>query len=107
MSVVHVTESNFEQEVLNSQIPVLVDFGADWCAPCVMIDPVIGEIAKDTQGRLKVVKVNVDEAQQLAANYGIMSIPTLMVFKQGQTVDQMVGAIPKDQIMAKVNPQLS
>ena len=107
MGALHVTEQNFQKEVLQSAQPVLVDFWAEWCHPCKMIAPVIEEIANESAGKFKVAKVNVDEAQQLAAQYSVMSIPTLFVFKGGQIVDQMVGALPKNQIMAKLQPHVS
>jgi len=106
MGAVHITESNFEQEILKSDLPVLVDFWAEWCAPCRMIAPVIEELSKDLQGKMKVAKVNVDEAQELAAKFNVMSIPTLLVFKKGQPVDQLIGAMPKDQILKKINPHI-
>lgn len=90
-----ITGETFGKEVLQSQIPVLVDFWAPWCGPCRMVAPSIEAISKKYQGRLKVVKVNVDNNQQVAAQYGIMSIPTLMVFKDGKQVEQLVGALPQ------------
>ena len=107
MTVAHVTDKNFESEVLKSNLPVLVDFWAEWCGPCRMISPIVEEIAKDLQGKLKVAKVNVDEAQELAAQFNIMSIPTLLIFKKGQPVEQMVGAMSKDNLLAKINPQIA
>lgn len=107
MGVIHVTDKNFETEVLKSTTPVLVDFWAEWCSPCKMISPIIEEIAGELTGKLKVVKVNVDEAQQLAAKYNVMSIPTLLIFKDGSTVDSMVGAMPKDQMLTKINPHVA
>jgi thioredoxin 1 len=106
MSALHVTNENFDKEVLSSDLPVLVDFWAEWCGPCRMIGPIIDEIAKDLQGKLKVVKVNVDEAQDVAGNYRIMSIPTLLLFKGGEVVTQVVGAMPKDQLLAKIKPKI-
>ena len=107
MGVLHVTDGNFESEVLKSNLPVLVDFWAEWCGPCRMIGPVVEEIEKELNGKLKVAKINVDEAQGLAASYNVMSIPTLMIFKGGQIVEQMVGAMPKVSLLAKIRPHLS
>lgn len=90
-----VTDSSFEQDVLKSDIPVLVDFWAPWCGPCRMVAPVVDEIAQQYDGKLKVVKVNTDENPAVASQYGIRSIPTLMIFKGGQRVDMVVGAVPK------------
>jgi thioredoxin 1 len=107
MALLHLTDKNFEEEVVNSPVPVLVDFWAEWCGPCKMLNPVIEEVARDLSGKLKVAKVNVDDAQELAVRFGIMSIPTLLVFKQGKVVGQIVGAMPKDQLLAKLNPALT
>ncbi len=93
-----ITDAQFSQEVLNSEIPVLVDFWAPWCGPCRMVAPILEEIAKEYEGRLKVVKVNVDENQIVASSYGIMSIPTLILFRAGTPVGKLVGALPKDAI---------
>ncbi len=106
MSVISVTEKNFEAEVLKSPVPVLVDFWAQWCGPCKQLTPIIDELASELAGKLKVVKANVDEASELSAQYNIMSIPTLIVFKKGQAVDQFVGAMGKTQLLAKVQPHL-
>ncbi|MDP8233818.1 MAG: thioredoxin [Candidatus Saelkia tenebricola] len=92
---VEVTDVNFKEEVLESKLPCLVDFWAQWCAPCHMVAPVVEEISKEYQGRLKVCKVNVDEASDTASNYEIMSIPTLAIFKNGKVVDMVVGVLPK------------
>ena len=98
--------NNFEAEVLKSDIPVFVDFYADWCGPCKMMSPVIDKMAEEYAGRIKVGKVNVDENSDLAVKYGIMSIPNMVFFKNGEVVDRVVGAIPKPQIQAKFEKNL-
>lgn len=90
-----VTDSNFKEEVLENEAPVLVDFWAPWCGPCRMVAPVVDEIAEQYEGKVKVVKLNTDENPNVASQYGIRSIPTLMIFKGGQRVDMVVGAVPK------------
>jgi thioredoxin 1 len=99
---VTVDDTNFQKEVLESELPVLVDFWAPWCGPCNMVAPVVAEIAKEYAGKIKVCKVNVDSAVATANTFGIASIPTLMVFKNGKVVHQIVGAVPKSQIISKI-----
>ena len=98
--------NNFEAEVLKSDIPVFVDFYADWCGPCKMMSPVIDKMAEEYAGRIKVGKVNVDENSDLAVKYGIMSIPNMVFVKNGEVVDRVVGAIPKPQMQAKFEKNL-
>jgi thioredoxin 1 len=106
MGALNVTSQDFEAEVLKSDLPVLVDFWAEWCGPCKMVGPVIDEIAEELQGKLKVVKVNVDDAQDLAGSYEVMSIPTLLLFKGGEIVEQMVGALSKDLLSEKIKAKI-
>jgi thioredoxin 1 len=102
-SPVELNDGNFESEVLKSDLPVLVDFWAPWCGPCKMVGPIVEEIAKDYEGKLKVGKLNVDENSQTAGQYGIMSIPNLLFFKGGKVVDQIVGAVAKQQFVEKLD----
>lgn len=106
MSVVKVTDENFKAEVLESEIPVLVDFWAEWCGPCRMIAPVVDAVAEEYAGKLKVAKLNVDENPQTASQYGIMSIPSLLIFKDGQVIEKMVGFMPKEQMKEAIDKTL-
>ena len=99
MSAININKNNFQNEVLNSEMPVLLDFWAPWCGPCRMVGPIVDEIA-DERVDIKVGKVNVDEQPELAAQFGVMSIPTLVVMKNGKIVNQVTGARPKAQILA-------
>ncbi len=101
MSAIHINKNNFQEEVLNSDKPVLVDFWAPWCGPCRMVLPIIEEIAEENED-IKVAKINVDEEPELANQFGVMTIPTLYVFKNGQAVNHRSGAMPKEQILAMV-----
>lgn len=105
-NVVTFTDSNFEAEVLKSSEPVLVDFWAVWCGPCRAIAPIIDELAGEYQGKARIGKLNVDENQAIAGKYGIRSIPTLLVFKNGQVVDQIIGAQPKSKLVDALNKAL-
>ncbi|HCQ04569.1 MAG TPA: thioredoxin [Candidatus Latescibacteria bacterium] len=101
-----ITDDQFESEVIKSSTPVLVDFWAEWCGPCKAIAPTLEEIAGDYGDRLKVVKVDVDENHQSATQYGIRSIPSLLLFKDGAEVDRIIGALPKQQLMEKIDSHL-
>lgn len=100
MSEVILTQNNFEEEVLKSDIPVLVDFWAGWCGPCKMLAPTIAEIAKEYEGKVKVGKLNIDDDTSLAIKYGIANIPTVVLFKNGEVADKSVGYVPKATIEA-------
>ena len=106
MKPVEITDATFSQEVLKSDKPVLIDFWAEWCGPCKMIAPLVEELANEYQGKLKVGKIDVDSNQSVAGQYGIRSIPTLLVFKGGRVVDQIVGAVPKKILAEKVSKHL-
>jgi thioredoxin 1 len=100
---INVDDNNFQQEVAESKLPVLVDFWAPWCGPCNIVGPIVAEIAEEYAGKLKVCKVNVDNANATANSFGIRGIPTLMIFKGGEVVEQIVGAVPKSQITARLD----
>ncbi|MFW6160510.1 MAG: thioredoxin [Acidobacteriota bacterium] len=103
---IHVTDETFEDEVLKSEIPVLVDFWAEWCAPCKMVEPVLLKLQDSLQGRLKIVKCNVDKNHKIPAKYGIMSIPTFLLFKRGELKDSLVGAVPQEKILEVISKHL-
>ena len=100
MAVLTLTKDNFQQEVLSSPVPVLVDFWAVWCGPCKMFSPIVDQFAEENAGKVKVGKVNIDDEQELAARYGIMSIPTAMLFENGQVKETLVGVQPKARLEA-------
>ena len=105
-SPVVVTDETFREQVLKSDLPTLVDFWAIWCGPCKMVAPVVDEIARENEGKLRVAKLDVDENQGTAMTYGVMSIPTLILFKNGQPVERIVGYKPKDSLAKKIMPHL-
>ncbi len=105
--VLNVTDSDFPEEVLQSSTPVLVDFWAAWCGPCKMIAPVMEQIAEDYEGRLKVTKVNVDENRETASKFGVMSIPTMLLFVEGEAVERYVGFMPKETLAKRIDSTLS
>ncbi len=103
MKPITITDDNFEKEVLNSDLPVLIDFWAVWCGPCKIIAPVVEQLAEEYSGKLKVGKLDVDSNQEASIKYGVRSIPTLLIFKNGQVKETIIGAVPKAQIVQKIN----
>jgi len=103
---IHVTDDSFEQDVIQSDLLTLVDFWAEWCQPCKYIAPILEDIAAEHDGQLKVAKLDVDNNPNTAGTYGIMSIPTLLVFKEGQPVERIVGFMPKEHLMDRIKPHL-
>lgn len=104
--VLKFTTANFQKEVLESEIPVLVDFYADWCGPCKMMSPVLDQLSAELEGKIKIGKVNVDDDPELAGQYKVMSIPNFVLIKNGQVVDQVIGAVPKAQMLSKIQAAL-
>jgi thioredoxin 1 len=106
MHPIEITDANFEQEVIKSELPVLIDFWAVWCGPCKMIAPLVEQLSGEYEGKVKIGKVDVDNNPNISMQYGIRSIPTLLVFNGGKVVDQIIGAVPKQAIAAKLDAQL-
>lgn len=104
--ITHISDDNFDQEVLQSQVPVLVDYWAEWCGPCKMIAPILDEISKEYAGRLKIAKLNIDDNQNTPPKYGIRGIPTLMLFKNGNVEATKVGALSKSQLTAFIDSNI-
>jgi thioredoxin 1 len=106
MSLLHLTDASFKKEVLESDLPVLVDFWAPWCGPCKMVTPIVEELSKEFERKIKIGKINVDDNPGTATNYGIMSIPALIFFKDGRVTEQIVGALPKSELKRKIEENL-
>ena len=103
---IKITDANFKQEVLGSELPCLVDFWAEWCMPCLMVAPAVEAMAKEYEGKLKVCRLNVDEAPRVSSEYGIMSIPTLAIFKNGEMVERVIGAVPQSELETAFKPHI-
>lgn len=106
MGAIHLKAEDFESEVLNSDSLVLIDFFAEWCGPCKMLSPIVDQVADEFEGKVKIFKLDVDDAQEIASKYNVMSIPNLLLFKGGEVVEQLVGAMPKEQLVEKINANL-
>ncbi len=106
MVTLHLTDVNFKKEVLESDLPCLVDFWAEWCGPCRRVGPIVEELAGEYEGKIKIAKLNIDEGQKTASAYGVMSIPTLMFFKDGKVVEQIVGTVGKPELKEKIEENL-
>ena len=107
MAALEITDSNFNEEVLNADLPVLVDFWAEWCGPCKMVSPIVEELSEEYTGKIKVTKLDVDSNPQTAASFGIRGIQTLLMFKDGAAVDQIVGAVPKTTLKERLDQIIS
>ena len=107
MAALEITDSNFNEEVLNADLPVLVDFWAEWCGPCKMVSPIVEELSEEYTGKIKVTKLDVDSNPQTAPSFGIRGIPTLLMFKDGAAVDQIVGAVPKTTLKERLDQIIS
>ncbi|MCX8514545.1 MAG: thioredoxin TrxA [Burkholderiales bacterium] len=105
-NIVHANDSSFDSDVMKSDLPVLVDFWAEWCGPCRMLSPILDDIAKEYSGKIKVVKVNVDESNQTAAHYGVRGIPTILLIKSGQVIGTKVGNLPKSQLTSFIDSNI-
>lgn len=106
MATIHVTKENFDAEVLQSNVPVLVDFWAPWCGPCKMVGPVMEQLSEEFAGKAKIVKIDVDSQGELAVHYKVMSVPTMIIFKNGEIVDQSIGALPKPHFVDMLNKHI-
>jgi len=104
--VIHLTDANFDQEVVQASLPTLTDFWAAWCGPCKMIAPIVEQLAQEYEGKMKVTKLDVDQNPTLATRFGVMSIPTLILFKNGQPVERIVGYMPKEKLVERLKPHL-
>lgn len=106
MGAVHVSDNNFKKEILDEKIPCLVDFWAEWCGPCKRVAPIVEELAEEYRGKCKIAKLNIDDGQRTASDFGVMSIPTLIFFRDGKAVNQVVGALSKSELKSKIEEHL-